>query len=206
MIIPGKYWLRATPDRLWIMLADGETWARCLDRCVTLDRISPTEFAIRLAVPTGPLKGEIESSGRLTVIAPGSRAELVGTARGAAIGSLNWCLSATVEGESGGSRLTYSLGAKTSGGTNGAGLAAVEKTCRSSIERFLGALSHEFLSTDGHSEVEPSESSHALPTDHLDGGHLIAGQRPAFSSGMRLWPWIAVFILVGLRLLAFFES
>lgn len=188
------------------MLADEKVWARCLDRCVTLQRISPAEFAIKLAVETGPLKGEIESNGRLTIVTPVNKVELAGSARGAAIGSLEWHAVTTVAGESGCSTLTYSLTAEANGGTNGVGPAIMEKMGRASIERFLGALSHEFLASDGHARAEPSEAGATLQAGPVKRPELAAFTRPRHFRGLRLLAWIAVLILVGLRLLSFFQS
>ncbi len=203
MTIHGEYWLPSNPVESWAALASPEILKRCLEGCVLLEPISAREYALKFVPNNGPLDGEFEARARLGNISPQSTAVLAGEVDGRGVGSLGWRMELMLEPDSGGSMLKYSFAVDSNGGNHATDRTPIEKFVREIADRFLAALSHEVSSTGDRLHVVQ-----AHPAVRSEGGVVaeLARRMPSKRSRTMQWIWLAVFILIALRLLSYFES
>lgn len=116
MNLSGEHYIPASRQSVWDALNDPEVLKACLPGCEALEKISDTDMTATITIKIGPVKATFNGAVTLSDLDPPNGYTLNGEGQGGTAGFASGIAKVNlVDGEHGGTQLTYSVEAKVGG-------------------------------------------------------------------------------------------
>jgi carbon monoxide dehydrogenase subunit G len=200
----GEFWFSAKPEEVWSALAGLEFLRQSIPSCERLEPDSANELTAKLTIRIGRTSRALETRARVADADPPNAAELVGETLSSDAESLRWRAKLDLQPDHEGTLLAYAIDIDPLGPTS-INRSELEAAGRDMLDRCFCALSLKIIGASATTRVLPADdgSASSAASARVDG---MAKTSLRHLKRAPLWLWIAVFVLIGLRLLAYFQS
>ncbi|MDP4006339.1 carbon monoxide dehydrogenase subunit G [Methylobacterium sp. NEAU K] len=143
MDITGEYRIAAPRSAVWAALNNPDVLARCIPGCKDLARVSPEEFAAKVALKIGPVSATFAGTVRLEDVRAPEGYTLAGQGNGGMAGFAKGGAVVSLREEGDGTLLTYEAKAEIGGKIASLGGRLIQATSRKLADQFFGAFAAE---------------------------------------------------------------
>ena len=140
MEINGKQTIPAPRTVVWDALNDPEVLQKCLPGCESVERVSPEEFRVLVAVAIGPLRARFKGTLRLNEANPPASCLMVFEGQGGAMGFGKGASTVTLAETAEGTELSYSASAQVGGKLAQVGSRLIDNIARKMSDDFFEAF------------------------------------------------------------------
>lgn len=140
MEITGTQSIAAPRQRVWDALNDPEVLIRSLPGCVSVDRISPEEFRVVMAIAIGPLRARFNGSLTMSDVMAPESCTMVFEGKGGAVGFGKGNSAVKLVESNGQTELTYSAQAQVGGKLAQVGSRLIDSVARKMADDFFKAF------------------------------------------------------------------
>ena len=175
----GEYTIGATQQAVWEALNDPDILGACIPGCVSIDRISETEFNAKVKAKIGPVSATFDTSINLTNIDAPHRYTIEGAAKGGAAGFGKGSAQVELSDIENSTLLTYAVKASVGGKLAQIGSRLVDGAARKMADEFFAAFSAKLdpsltraaESSDDPASTSSSEHQTSAPPEYEKSGN-----------------------------------
>lgn len=191
MDMTGEFRIPAPRQKVWDALNDPEALKQCIPGCESIEKISDTEFAVKVLSKVGPVKAKFATKLTLSNLDPPASYTIAGEGQGGVAGFAKGSADVTLEEDQSETVLRYAAQFQAGGKLAQVGSRLLGGTARKLADDFFGNFAAFFGPT-------PAEREAARET---------AAPRPV-SSSQRLHPlvWVVTLILLVVLLIWAFRA
>ena len=160
----GEYRIAASRDEVWTALNDPDVLARCLDGCLSMEKIADDRFDARVKARVGPVRATFDAQLTLEDIEPPRSYTIVASVKGGPAGFARGSAHVNLTDEGAETLLQYMVNASIGGKLAQVGSRLVDGAARKMAEDFFSQFREE-VGGEGsrsgdrsHSEEEHSHS------------------------------------------------
>jgi uncharacterized protein len=187
MDMTGEYRIAAPRQKVWEALNNPEVLKAAIPGCESLEKLSDTEMAGKVAAKVGPVSARFSGKVTLSELDPPNGYRISGEGSGGAAGFAKGGATVHLVDDGAGTLLTYKVDAQIGGKLAQIGSRLIEGTARKMADDFFGR----FAAAVAESVPAPATGLSATNSARIAPPNTVA-------SGTRLppWAWIAGLIVI----------
>ena len=191
MDMTDEFRIPAPRQKVWDALNDPETLKQCIPGCEAIEKISDTEFAVKVLSKVGPVKAKFATKLTLSNLDPPASYTIAGEGQGGVVGFAKGSADVTLEEDQSETVLRYAAQFQAGGKLAQVGSRLLGGTARKLADDFFGNFAAFFGPT-------PAEREAARET---------AAPRPVSSNkGLHPLLWVVALILLVVLLIWAFRA
>jgi len=168
MNLSGEHHIPASRQSIWDALNDPEVLKACLPGCEVLEKTSDTDMTATITIKIGPVKATFNGAVTLSDLDPPNGYTLNGEGQGGTAGFASGAAKVSlVDGEDGGTLLTYTVEAKVGGKLAQIGSRLIDSVAKKLAGKFFETFV-EIVSSASETET-PDENPSASSKDAAPG-------------------------------------
>ena len=168
MNLSGEHHIPASRQSIWDALNDPEVLKACLPGCEVLEKTSDTDMTATITIKIGPVKATFNGAVTLSDLDPPNGYTLNGEGQGGTAGFASGAAKVSlVDGEDGGTLLTYTVEAKVGGKLAQIGSRLIDSVAKKLAGKFFETFV-EIVSSASETET-PDENPSASSEDAAPG-------------------------------------
>ncbi len=184
----GEYRIAAARELVWQGLNDPDVLARCIDGCLSMEKLAADRFDAAVKARIGPVSATFKAELALQDVTAPSSYVISANIKGGAAGFGRGTAEVNLEEEGGETILRYAVKASVGGKLAQVGSRLIDGAARKMADDFFLAFGRAV------SGVEPLAGEPA-------GGRPEVGVGPGYETGGQWKIWLAVFIALALALI-----
>ena len=179
MDMSGEYRIPAARETVWRGLNDPEILKQCIPGCETVDKVSDTEFAARVAIAVGPVKAKFSGKVTLADLQPPESYTISGEGQGGVAGFGKGSATVRLEAEAPTTTmLRYTAQASVGGKLAQIGTRLVDATARKLADEFFGRFATVVAAPAATPAAEPAPAGVVAPAAAPPPAEAVSAETP----------------------------
>ncbi len=198
MDMTGEYRIAAPRQKVWEALNNPEVLKAAIPGCESLEKLSDTEMAGKVAAKVGPVSAHFSGKVTLSELDPPNGYRISGEGTGGAAGFAKGGATVHLADDGAGTLLTYKVDAQIGGKLAQIGSRLIDGTARKMADEFFSRFA---------AAVAVAEPAPAVATASSAASNAAPAAPPdAATSGTRVppWAWVAALVVIVAIILYFF--